>query len=98
MNVPFYDELSVVKIWPMIQTDPEVMKYFPDKLPKGRVPDRNYFFNLLNTCQPEYVENIITNANEQRNSTANEEKAKEAIEVTEDWWNALNSMPFMSCK
>ena len=34
VNVPFYDELSVVKIWPMVQKDPEIMKYFPAKLPK----------------------------------------------------------------
>lgn len=56
VNVPFYDELSVVKIWPMVQNDPDVMKYFPAKLPKGRVPDRTYFFNILNTRQSAYID------------------------------------------
>ena len=98
VNVPFYDELSVVKIWPMVQKDPEIMKYFPAKLPKGRVPDRSYFFNIMNTFQPGYLEHVIRNANNQRNSVANEEKAMEAIEVTEDWWNALTAMPFSSRK
>ena len=98
MNVPFYDELSVVKIWPMVQKDPEIMKYFPAKLPKGRVPDRSYFFNVMNTFQSSYIEGLIRNANIQRNSVTNEEKAMEAIEVTEDWWDALTAMPFTSRK
>ena len=98
MNVPFYDELSVVKIWPMVQKDPEIMKYFPAKLPKGRVPDRSYFFNVMNTFQSSYIEGLIRNANNQRNSVTNEEKAMEAIEVTEDWWDALTAMPFTSRK
>ena len=73
MNVPFYDELSVIKIWPMVQSDQEIMRYFPDKLPKGRVPDRSYFFNIVNTFQPKYIGEIIRNANMQRNSATNED-------------------------
>ena len=84
VNMPFYDELSVVKIWPMVQKDPEIMKYFPAKLPKGRVPDRTYFFNIINTFQPSYIDGLIRHANTQRNAVANEDKAKEAIEMTDD--------------
>ena len=40
IHVPLYDELSVVKLWPMLKTDKEFMLYMPDKLPVGRVPDR----------------------------------------------------------
>ena len=47
--VPLYDELSVIKLWPMMKKDEEFMKFFPTKMPKGRVPDREYFFNILNT-------------------------------------------------
>ena len=49
VQVPDYDELSVKNIWPIMQKDPKFMKYFPDKLPKGRQPSRDYFFNILNT-------------------------------------------------
>ena len=52
INVPLFDELSVINIWPMTKEDKKMMKYFPNKLPKGRVPDREYFFNILNTFQP----------------------------------------------
>ena len=57
-NVPFYDELAVKKIWPDVQKDPEVMFYMPSSLPKGRVPDRNYMFNVLNTLREGYVTSI----------------------------------------
>ena len=98
INVPLFDELSVIKIWPMTKENKQIMKYFPTKMPKGRVPDREYFFNIMNTFQPQYVNQIIRHANEQRNSVSNEAQAREAIEVSDKWWNALNAVPFISCE
>ncbi len=98
INVPLFDELSVIKIWPMTKEDEQIKMYFPNKLPKGRVPDREYFFNVLNTFQPVYVDQIIRHANDQRNSVSNEAQAKETIEVSDKWWNALTASPFISCK
>ena len=49
IHVPLYDELSVKKLWPMLQSDETFMKHLPSKMAKGRVPDREYFFNLMNT-------------------------------------------------
>ena len=98
INVPLFDELSVVNIWPMTKEDKQIKKYFPTKLPKGRVPDREYFFYIMNTFKPLYVEQIIRHANAQRNSESNEAQAKETIEVSDNWWNALNAAPFISCE
>ena len=98
INVPLYDELSVANIWPMMKSDEKFMMYFPTKMAKNRVPDREYMFNILNTIQPNYLQALIKHANDQRNSVSNEAIAREAIEVTDDWWNALNSVPFVSCK
>ena len=50
------------------------MYYFPSKLPKGRVPDREYFFNIMFTFQTNYLERLIRHANEQRNTPVNEKK------------------------
>ena len=55
-------------------------------------------FNILNTFQPTYLQALIKHANDQRNSVSNDAIAREAIEVSDDWWNALNSVPFVSCK
>ena len=98
ISVPQFDELSVIKLWPMLQSDEKFMRYFPKKMAKGRVPDREYFFNLVNTFQPNYLQQIIKHANNQRNSVQGEVMAKEVIEITDDWWDALNASPFVSCK
>ena len=96
--VPLYDELSVVKLWPMMQSEPEFMKFFPSKMPKGRVPDREYFFNVLNTFHGEYLQQLITHSQKQRHEAQGMAKAKETIEVSEEWWHQLQSIPFISCK
>ena len=96
--VPLYDELAVINLWPMMKSDEQFMKHFPTKMAKGRVPDREYFFNVLNTCQGNYLQQLITHAQKQRNESAGEAKAKETIEIDDDWWETLNSIPFVSCK
>jgi hypothetical protein len=63
VNVPLYEELSVIKLWPMVRSDEQFAKCFPTKLPKDRVPDRDYFFNILNTFQPNYLRLLIEHAN-----------------------------------
>jgi len=60
--VPKFDELSVKKLFPLIMGDAEVMQYLPDTYPKGRVPDREYTFNVLHTVRPDYVRKMITHA------------------------------------
>jgi hypothetical protein len=64
INMPKFDELSVKKVYPMICRDNELMRYFPDSYPKGREPDRQYVFNILNSLRGEYVARIIKNAHE----------------------------------
>ena len=54
VNMPKYDELTVEKVFTTLQHDDHFRSYFPDLLPKGRWPDRVYFFNVLNTVYPEY--------------------------------------------
>ena len=55
VNVPMYDELSVVNLWPDMKLDQHFMLYFPDQFPKGRLPDRTYFFDIMNTLMKDYT-------------------------------------------
>ena len=55
IHVPFFDELSVKNISPQVIEDPTISRYFRKETASGRLPDREYFFNVLNTYQPEYV-------------------------------------------
>ena len=98
INVPLYDELSVVTLWPLMQEANDFMRHFPSKLPKGRLPDRCYFFNILNTSNPDYVQKLLVHANEQRNTAANEDMQDQQVEVTDAWYEKLQAVPFLSCK
>ena len=62
VNVPKYEELSVDKMHARMKTDAEFMAYFPDDLPKGRSPPREYFWNVLNTVHELYVQRLISHA------------------------------------
>ena len=98
VNVPSYDELSVINLWPEVSQDPEFMMFMPDSFPKGKHADRKYFFNILNTVHPEYCKNILKHANEQRMSATGQRMQDNNIEVNEDWHEKLMSQPFISCK
>jgi hypothetical protein len=64
VNVPLYDEVSVLRLWPMMQSDAAFMMHFPNKMCKGRAPDRVYFFNILNTYQTNYLQQLIKHAHD----------------------------------
>ena len=49
VNVPHFDEISVKSVFPLFKDDPEIMNYIQDFLAAGKLPDRVYFFNILNT-------------------------------------------------
>ncbi len=95
VHVPQYDELSVKKFWPLMQKDAVFMQYMPDPTPDGRLPEREYFWNVLNTLQPAYVQRLVEHANAQR-MTAQEDGDGDAIEISEEWWQKLNALPFVS--
>ena len=59
VEVPKFQELSVQNLYPKFINKPKFMIYFPDKLPKGRLPDLSYFFNVINTLYPDYTKELI---------------------------------------
>lgn len=59
VHVPKYDELSVKKFWPLMWEFTNFMVYMPDPTADGRLPDRTYFWNVLNTINNEYVYKLI---------------------------------------
>ena len=98
INVPLYDELSVVNLYPDLKADKEFMQFFPDKLPKGRLPERVYFFNILNTVQEDYVAQLLDFANRQRNDIVGQRMQEQTMVISEDWYEKLNAVPFVSSK
>ena len=60
--VPCYPELSLKKLLPEILNIPEVMTYMPHGLEKKMKCDRQWFFDILATILPGYVEKLVTDA------------------------------------
>ena len=96
VHVPAYDELSVKKFWPLMQQNAVFMQYMPDPTADGRLPEREYFWNVLNTLQTAYVQRLIEHANAQRNTLQEDEDGGDAIEISDEWWRKLNALPFVS--
>jgi hypothetical protein len=74
------------------------MRHFPDKLPEGRLPSREYFFNIMMTGMGDYLASLIKHANEARNSAHGEAIKHETILVSDEMMEQLNSMPYISKK
>ena len=70
----------------------------PDSYPKDKGPSREYFFTVLNTVHPEYLEGIIKHANKVRHASDLPENQGFEIQMTNDWFNKLNEEPFVSRK
>ena len=97
-SVPRYDELSVKKFWPLMQKDAAFMLYMPDPTPDGRLPEREFFWNVLNTLQPAYVTQLLDHATALRMTVQEDGDGVDAIEITDEWWEKLQAKPFISCK
>ena len=84
-NVPVYDEIGVKALYDDALKMPQMVDYFPDKLPKGKTMAREYFYNVWNTLHPDSVKNVIEYANSQRYAVDNEEVQKNSIIITDEW-------------
>ena len=70
----------------------------PDPGSGSQLPERSYFWNVANTVEHSYVQNLITHANNQRMKAKDDENNAQTIEITDAWWEKLQAMPFVSCK
>ena len=98
VKVPRYDELSVIKLWPNFKKDAKITVYLPSSLPKGRLPDRDYLFNIVNSIYPEYMQALIRQASDNRFDVRNKHDDLGVVKVSEEWWKKLMEVPFASCK
>ena len=62
IEVPKYDELSVVSLISDVMKERELAKFFPEQRTKADLPDREYFFNIVNTSDPEYLTVLFKHA------------------------------------
>ena len=98
IEVPQYEELAVKHIWPQFAKDKEMSLYFPDAFSPGKGPSREYFYNVLNTVYPEYLEKLMDHANKERMSADGVVGQTEGIQISEFWEEQLKAMQYLSSK
>ena len=64
--MPKYVELSVVSLIADIMKEKDLAKFFPEQLTKAELPDRQFFFNVVNTSDPDYLAALIKHAHDLR--------------------------------
>jgi hypothetical protein len=62
INVPKYDELSTRALIAEVMGNKELAKFFPEQRTACDLPDREYFFNVINTVEPNYLQTLIKHA------------------------------------
>lgn len=62
IKIPTWPELAVANLWPTVIKDPVLKNYFPDQMPKGKVPDREYFWGVIHTVKPGYFKGLVNSA------------------------------------
>ena len=60
--VPKYDELSVVNLIGDVMKEKDLAKFFSEQRTKADLPDREYFFKIVNTSDPDYLLALIKHA------------------------------------
>ena len=73
VSVPHWEELSVRRLWADLKDDGAFNAYFQEKYADQKVPNWEYFFNILNTVYLEYLKSIVDHAREQRYTVAGED-------------------------
>lgn len=62
VNVPRYDELSVLSLIKDVMAQADLAKFFPEQRTPADLPDRDYFFTVINTEEPGYLSSLIKHA------------------------------------
>ena len=71
--MPHWPELSVVRLWEDVQNDAAFAAYFPSQLPKGKLPEKPFFWGIVHAIKPGYAKALMTGAIEARNALPEEE-------------------------
>ena len=69
--------------------------YFPDKFAKDKGPPREYFFNILNTIYPEYLQKIMGHASKERMAADGSNNLIDSIKISKYWEEELRAMPYL---
>ena len=94
-----WPELSIARVWPEAHKLPLFAEYMPTEwsLQNQKKIERNFFFGILISLAPEYVEQVVLDIRSQRlNQQAGRVVRPQAINVSNEWVDNLLAQPFIS--
>lgn len=94
-----WPELSIARVWPEAHQLPLFAEYMPSEwsLANSKKIERNFFFGILISLAPEYVEQVVLDIRSQRlNQQAGRVVRPQSVNVSNEWVDNLLSQPFMS--
>jgi hypothetical protein len=99
INVPRYDEVSVKSLYPDAAKEQEIRQYLPEQEQGSlKLPERDFFFGILGTLKPEYMQKIIQEAEQARFKDQDQQRGSDKIMISERWLDDLTKLPFLSSK
>ena len=88
--VPHYDELSVKNLYGDAMKDELVKDYLPElEQNSNRIPERDFFFGVLNSLRPQYLRKVIADANKVRYEADMNDPQKDFIMLDTPWYEEL---------
>ena len=78
-----YPEISVLHLYNDFSTRPEIQKFMPPKVNKGRTLWKEYFFNIVNSHYGPELQSMLRHANAVRNSEQEVTEKRESIMMSE---------------
>ena len=95
--IPNWPELGVRKMWPQAMQIPEFGLYMPDDWTSTEKTERRYFYGILCTLAPDFVEDSISGARHDRDNYHRlREQPEEQVDMSQDWGEMLLEEPFES--
>ena len=93
--MPHFDELSAQKISELVRDDPAVKLHMKDEWAAGKqTHQREWFFNVLNTIHPSFLDQLIKHAIASRHGANQEEHKSDTILCTDQWAQELTANPY----
>lgn len=90
IKVPLWPELSVAKVWPDAIQIPGFLDWMPDEWHRAKRVDRKFFWAILQTEHPTYVEHLIRGAQNARALHKQQQLVQPTyIQPTPEWMSEL---------
>ena len=89
-------EVSVKGLYEDFANRPEIKKYMPSKVYKGRMLNKEYLFNIVSSLTNQELQEILQHANAQLNSIDDQQQRSEAILMVEQMAQAMQAYPWIS--